>query len=64
MSFLGEIAVNMSSYLNDVALNVTKIPDAISIDAENPLTWSWKLVPGLILGAVSFVQLVSWFVDQ
>ncbi|KAI4254075.1 MAG: hypothetical protein LQ352_003321 [Teloschistes flavicans] len=67
MSFLGEIAVNMSSYLNDVALNVTKIPDAISIDAENPLTWSWKLVPGLILGALSFGSVESWkaiYVDK
>ncbi|KAL9586169.1 MAG: hypothetical protein Q9212_001090 [Teloschistes hypoglaucus] len=52
MSLLGEIAVNMSSYLNDVALNITKIPDAISNDAENPLTWSWKVVPGLVLGAL------------
>lgn len=64
MSLLGELAVNMSSYLNDVALNITKTPDAISNESENPLTWSWKAVPGLILGAVSFVQLVSWLVDQ
>lgn len=64
MSLLSEIAVNMSSYLNDVGLNITKIPDAISSDAENPLSWSWKVVPGLILGAVSFVQLVSLLVNQ
>lgn len=49
-------ASDMSSYLHDVALNVTVLSD----DAEAPLIGSWKIVFWIVIFIVSIIQVFTW----
>ena len=46
----------MSSFFNDVAVNVTKIPDALSENVHAASAWDWKVISGLVISIVSKPQ--------